>query len=130
MWLLNTHTAELKFFHGPDKVPGGYAILSHVWSDSEVSYKDWTAGRKQNGYGYQKITKICEFARETYKLEWAWVDTCCINKADSAELSEAINSMYAWYAGAAMCYAHLHAVPAGEDAHAHLLRLVAAYRGW
>ena len=33
MWLLNTHTAELKFFSGPDDVPGGYAILSHVWGN-------------------------------------------------------------------------------------------------
>ena len=33
MWLLSTHTAELKFFSSPDKVPGGYAILSHVWGN-------------------------------------------------------------------------------------------------
>ena len=33
MWLLNTHTAELKFFSGPDDIPGGYAILSHVWGN-------------------------------------------------------------------------------------------------
>jgi hypothetical protein len=49
------------------------------------------------------------------KLEWAWVDTCCIDKKSSAELSEAINSMYAWYAEAAACYAYLSDVQTSDD---------------
>ena len=40
--------------------------------------------------------------------EWVWVDTCCIDKRSSAELSEAINSMYWWYANAKICYTYLH----------------------
>jgi hypothetical protein len=35
------------------------------------------------------------------------VDTCCIDKKSSAELSEAINSMFRWYKNAAVCYAYL-----------------------
>jgi hypothetical protein len=35
------------------------------------------------------------------------VDTCCIDKTSSAELSEAINSMYTWYKNAIVCYAYL-----------------------
>ena len=38
---------------------------------------------------------------------WVWVDTCCIDKSSSAELSEAINSMYLWYQDSAVCYAYL-----------------------
>ncbi|KAE8160298.1 hypothetical protein BDV40DRAFT_302486 [Aspergillus tamarii] len=30
-------------------------------------------------------------------LEYAWVDTCSIDKSSSAELSEAINPMFQWY---------------------------------
>ena len=41
------------------------------------------------------------------KIDWVWVDTCCINKDSSAELSEAINSMYQWYAASVVCYAFL-----------------------
>jgi hypothetical protein len=26
-----------------------------------------------------------------------WVDTCCIDKRNAVELSEAINSMFRWY---------------------------------
>ncbi|KAK4461563.1 HET domain-protein, partial [Cladorrhinum samala] len=36
-----------------------------------------------------------------------WVDTCCIDKTSSAELTEAINSMYMWYANSTVCYAWL-----------------------
>lgn len=36
-----------------------------------------------------------------------WVDTCCIDKSSSAELSEAINSMFAWYRNAKICYVFL-----------------------
>ncbi|KAF2027656.1 hypothetical protein EK21DRAFT_71377 [Setomelanomma holmii] len=57
--------------------------------------------------GYMKIVKTCEIARSNYNLPYAWVDTCCINKASSAELSEAINSMFRWYEEAWVCLAHL-----------------------
>ena len=39
MWLLNTSTAEQKFFADPNDVPGGYAILSHVWDSEEDNFK-------------------------------------------------------------------------------------------
>ncbi|KAK0730325.1 heterokaryon incompatibility protein-domain-containing protein [Lasiosphaeris hirsuta] len=43
----------------------------------------------------------------TNRLEYVWIDTICINKSSSAELSEAINSMFAWYQQAKLCYAYL-----------------------
>ena len=60
--------------------------------------------------GYRKILQCCERAeKDGYK--WLWVDTCCIDKRSSAELSEAINSMYRWYENEKVCYAYLHDVP-------------------
>jgi hypothetical protein len=38
---------------------------------------------------------------------YGWVNTCCIDKSSSAELSEAINSMFLWYKNAELCYAYL-----------------------
>ncbi|KAI5992017.1 heterokaryon incompatibility protein-domain-containing protein [Pisolithus orientalis] len=58
--------------------------------------------------GYRKIIKSCEQAKDGY--EWLWVDTCCIDKQSSTELSEAINSMYRWYRNAQVCYAYLNDV--------------------
>lgn len=36
-----------------------------------------------------------------------WIDTCCIDKSSSAELTESINTMYAWYRSATECLAYL-----------------------
>jgi hypothetical protein len=40
-------------------------------------------------------------------LQYFWVDTCCINKSNNTELSEAINSMFRWYRNADKCYVYL-----------------------
>ena len=96
-----------------------YAILSHRWVDpTEVDYEEMVNLAKMNveerkdirqRLGYKKILNTCEQAqRDGY--EWAWVDTCCIDKRSSAELSEAINSMYRWYANSKVCYGYLHDV--------------------
>lgn len=84
-----------------DKDIPAYAILSHTWGDEEVSFEDWEALAKSpkrilSKKGYEKIDLACRQA-VTEGLEWVWVDTCCIDKKSSAELSEAINSMYRWY---------------------------------
>ncbi|KAK5682110.1 hypothetical protein LTS10_005235 [Elasticomyces elasticus] len=92
-----------------DAIKAPYAILSHRWGSQEVSYKEWedrNHGQLRERQGYAKIRGACEQA-ERDGLVYLWVDTICINKADNAELSESINSMYAWYQNAAVCYAHL-----------------------
>ena len=95
-----------------------YAILSHRWTQEEVNYVEMTGLAKmeegernkiRQRKGYHKISKGCELAGED-GYAWLWVDTCCIDKRSSAELSEAINSMYRWYQNSAVCYAHLHDV--------------------
>ncbi|KAI6030134.1 heterokaryon incompatibility protein-domain-containing protein [Pisolithus marmoratus] len=96
-----------------------YAILSHRWG-TEVHYDEMTGLMKMDEQdrnevrgrdGYQKIVKCCEqAARDGYT--WLWIDTCCINKDSSAELSEAINSMYRWYRNAQRCYVYLSDVDA------------------
>lgn len=88
-----------------------YAILSHTWGEEEVSYHDLTNGDYANMKGYAKIKECCSIARSR-NIAWVWIDTCCIDKASSAELTEAINSMYRWYQQAKVCYAFLEDVPA------------------
>ncbi|KAL7934994.1 ankyrin repeat-containing domain protein [Trichoderma chlorosporum] len=99
---------ELKEF-GQENVPP-YAILSHTWAEEEVSFQDMTLGRFANKKGYDKIRGCCSLARAN-GYNYAWIDTCCIDKTSSAELSEAINSMYQWYAEADICYGFLADVP-------------------
>ena len=93
-----------------------YAILSHTWGEEEVSYYDFTnqrhLARQKNGY--DKIIACCRQALSD-ELSYVWIDTCCIDKASSAELTESINSMYRWYEQAQICYTYLGDVR-GQDA--------------
>ena len=108
MRLLNTSTFELREFFD-EHIPG-YAILSHTWGREEVTLQDLAKADAKEKAGYAKITGCCKLAASD-GLEWVWIDTCCIDKTSSAELSEAINSMYLWYQNAEVCYAYLSDLP-------------------
>ena len=113
--LLHTTLLELREFEG-DKVPS-YAILSHTWEDEEVTFAlFYDVQRRQQLRGWQKILKSCE-AAALRDAEYIWIDTCCIDKSSSAELSEAINSMFRWYGDAKLCLTYLCDVDAvdGDD---------------
>jgi hypothetical protein len=115
MWLINTSTLELESFQSQ---PPPYGILSHRWGSDkdEVSFKEWNADHADisNKPGYIKILKASEVA-QSHGLGYLWVDTNCIDKSSSAELSEAINSMYRYYSAAAWCYVYLDDVSGNAD---------------
>ncbi|KAH7922396.1 HET-domain-containing protein [Leucogyrophana mollusca] len=107
MHLLNTATLKLEYHQ---QIPP-YAILSHRWGEEEVTFRDINEPHAINMKGYIKIKQCCQHAlKDGYR--YAWVDTCCIDKSSSAELSEAINSMFSWYQKARVCYAYLEDVTA------------------
>ena len=118
MWLLDTKTGQLHHFNSPEDVPGGYAILSHVWDEKEQSFQNLQRlcklsaeiGTNPRDSASPKIREFCILA-ERHGHAWAWCDTCCIDKMSSSELSEAINSMFRYYALAEVCYAYLGDVP-------------------
>ncbi|CAI4213920.1 unnamed protein product [Parascedosporium putredinis] len=84
-----------------------YAILSHTWEQDEVTFWEMQSPDSlPKKDGFAKIAFACKQAMED-DLEWLWIDTCCIDKTSSAELSEAINSMYKWYKNSEICYAYL-----------------------
>jgi hypothetical protein len=85
-----------------------YAILSHTWGadTEEVSFKDLISGTGKSKAGYGKI-RFCGEQAGRDGLQYFWVDTCCIDKSNNNELSEAINSMFRWYCNAAKCYVYL-----------------------
>lgn len=103
MRLVNTKTKQLKNFsqHGPE-----FAILSHTWGEEEVLFEDLVSGIARTRKGWSKIERCCERALAD-GFEYVWIDTCCIQKTNSAELSEAINSMMEWYERSSVCYVYL-----------------------
>lgn len=104
MRLLHTTRIEVVEFVGPCP---SYAILSHRWEEEEVTLRDLQPdGRAKQMKGYAKIQNSCGLAARK-GFQYIWIDTCCIDKTSSAELSEAINSMFRWYQEAKICYAFL-----------------------
>ncbi|KAH9203855.1 HET-R [Leptodontidium sp. 2 PMI_412] len=83
-----------------------YAILSHTWEGEEVTLEDLQNGTGTKKAGYEKIRFCAEQAKRD-GLQYFWVDTCCIDKLNSAELTEAINSMFRWYRMSTRCYVYL-----------------------
>ncbi|KAK5118757.1 hypothetical protein LTR85_007963 [Meristemomyces frigidus] len=135
MRLINTTTLALEEFLKPPE----YAILSHRWEAEEVSYEQYvsqqppkSAFRKvfaacrspdhrfskeqMKGAGYRKVAACCALAK-TRGFDWVWIDTCCIDKRSSAELSEAINSMWTWYANSEECLVYLSDVEGHSTQH-------------
>jgi hypothetical protein len=90
-----------------DNIPP-YAILSHTWGDDdqEATLRDLAEGSGNTKAGYRKI-QFCAGQAARDGLQHFWVDTCCIDKSNNTELSEAINSMFRWYRNAAKCYVYL-----------------------
>ncbi|KAL2148946.1 hypothetical protein VTH82DRAFT_1632 [Thermothelomyces myriococcoides] len=124
---------QTREFFGSQVPP--YAILSHTWGDDEVmlqQLRDGNQAELQRKTGFRKILQTCALARERDKLQYVWVDTCCIDKTSSTELSEAINSMFAWYRDAQVCYVHLVDLPPGtaDDLKTRLPSCRWFTRGW
>ena len=113
--ILHYAPSELKDFTA-NQIPA-YAILSHTWGKDadEALFADMENGGAEGKAGYNKVRRSCENASDR-SIAYIWIDTCCIDKSSSAELSEAINSMYMWYQRAEVCYAYLADVPTNMGA--------------
>ena len=85
-----------------------YAILSHRWGaeGTEITFEEMQGDTNEKKSGYKKI-RLCGKQAQRDGLQYFWVDTCCINKANKAELSLAIQSMFRWYRDSARCYVYL-----------------------
>jgi hypothetical protein len=106
---------ELKLTEDLTSPPAPYAILSHTWGadGDEVTFDDMRQNLNIEKPGYNKL-RFCANQARTNRLEYVWIDTCCINKANLAELDEAIRSMFRWYQNAERCYVYLSDITAGN----------------
>ncbi|TLS22004.1 uncharacterized protein PpBr36_09631 [Pyricularia pennisetigena] len=120
MWLINAATLKREN-RQPESTR--YATLSHTWEDGEITFQDWGVSEATGlgssastprvlladqgmSPGMIKVLETCRLAGSK-GIPYVWVDTCCIDKTSSSELSEAINSMFRWYEMAEVCFAYL-----------------------
>lgn len=104
MRLLNVDTFKLEEFLN-EELPV-YATLSHRWGHHELTFQDIDEQKAGPGPSLDKITGCCRVAKKA-GIQWVRVDTCCIDKRSSSELTEAINSMFQWYRRAVQCFIYL-----------------------
>jgi hypothetical protein len=129
MRLVNAITLQLETFNDGNVPP--YAILSHCWEEDELSFTDlvkprgWEAAQSKKGF---RKLKMCCAKACIENLDYIWIDTVCIDKSSSAELQEAINSMFRWYAQSTACYAYLSDVDINATEKMHQSRWFR--RGW
>ncbi|EXJ56892.1 hypothetical protein A1O7_07236 [Cladophialophora yegresii CBS 114405] len=107
MRLINTHTGSLE--DALAQTEPRYAVLSHCWTKDEILFPDIQSRNSERTSNHIKFWGSLQQAKSD-GLKYIWIDTCCIDKQSTAELSEAINSMYRWYQGAEYCYVYLHDV--------------------
>jgi hypothetical protein len=113
MRLLNHKSLQLEFF--TDEPYPEYAVLSHRWSGTEMNIRDLQDGKASlREVGYKKMVLTCAQAKAD-GIDYIWIDTFCIDKESSAELSESINSMFTWYKRAKICYAFMADVTCADD---------------
>lgn len=106
MRLYNVQTLELKnFLHNVPR----YVVASHRWAvGSEATIDDVRYKRNTERSGYKKVEGFARYVRQHINnVEWLWIDTCCVNQESSQEVTEAVNSMFAWYRAAELCIAYL-----------------------
>jgi hypothetical protein len=119
--VLDEREDNLKIWLERNANVSNYAILLHKWGDpeDEVTFEDMLTGREEGKKGYMKLIGCCKQARRD-RLHYIWIDTCCIDKTSSAELSEAIASMFTYYERSKVCYAFLNDVLINSSAEENL----------
>ncbi|KAH8880902.1 HET-domain-containing protein [Thozetella sp. PMI_491] len=127
MRLINTQTGSFEEFTGRDGPH--YAILSHTWEEEEFLFKEMGSSEARLKQGYKKVAATCLLAHQA-ELQYAWVDTYCIDKSSSAELNEAINSMFRWYQRSTVCYVYLADLVEGANLKTELPGCKWFTRGW
>src|SRR6267154_2576624 len=117
------------FMHSPWLMPSDvvkYAILSHRWLNKEPTYNTFEKMKKSQvtDPGFKKLMKFCDEAKK--QVDFAWSDTCCIDKSSSTELDESIRSMFRWYRNSVICIIHL----AQSETIGDILQDEWTQRGW
>ena len=117
MRLLSTDTQfglTVKYFEDPNCCPQ-YGVISHVWGKDELLYVDIVNSDYDRTWdNYKKVVACCEAARRR-RLQYVWINTCCIDWRSDLEVREAVNSRFAWYKKAVLCFAFLEDVPSSNN---------------
>jgi hypothetical protein len=89
-----------------------YVMLSHKWEENEPLFRQVihiAVYDLDTSPTHDKLQTFCKIVRDA-GFDWAWSDTCCIDKSDHFVLQEALVSMFKWYKGSALTIVFLRGV--------------------
>ena len=81
-----------------------YAMFSHRWEGNEPLFEEVVrvvVYDLEESPTHDKLQMFCKIVREA-GFNWAWSDTCCINKGDHFVLQEVLASIFEWYQGSSL----------------------------
>ncbi|KAI6011786.1 hypothetical protein EDC04DRAFT_3145675 [Pisolithus marmoratus] len=110
----------------------GYVMFSHAWQGNEPLFQDVNAVKSVWNLPDTPLNeKLRNFCKEARRLghNWAWSDTCCIDKANNSVLTRSLTSMYKWYADSAATLVFLAGV-AHPSKPGELMRSLWMTRAW
>ena len=108
-----------------------YTMFSHVWEINEPLFEKVThivVYELEESPTHHKLQMFCKIVRDA-GFQWAWSDTCCINKVDHFVLQEALVSMFMWYEGSSLTVIFLRGVRSPSQ-HGDLARSLWNTRAW
>ena len=130
MRLINCRAQPLRLDEFGDDDRPSFAILSHTWEAGEVTFQDFSNIQlRSTKNGWKKLEGACRISIES-GFDYLWMDTCCIDKQNTAELAESINSMFQWYSEADLCLAYISDYDAVSADSETLARSRWFERGW
>ena len=107
-----------------------YVMLSHKWEETEPLFQQVihiAVYDLEMSPTHDKLQTFCKIGRDA-GFDWAWSDTCCIDRSDHIVLQEALVAMFKWYQGSAMMIVFLRGVRPSERG--ALVRSIWNTRAW
>ena len=108
-----------------------YVMLSHTWEENEPLFQQvihMAVYDLDESPTHDKLQMFCKLVRDA-GFNWAWSDTCCIDKSNHFVLQEALVAMFKWYEGSAMMIVFLRGVRSASQLGA-LMRSIWNTRAW
>ncbi|KAI9567960.1 hypothetical protein HD554DRAFT_853796 [Boletus coccyginus] len=107
-----------------------YVTLSHKWEENEPLFHQVihiAVYDLEMSPTHDKLQTFCKIVRDA-GFDWAWSDTCCIDRSNHFVLQEALVAMFKWYQGSAMMIVFLRGVRPSERG--ALVRSIWNTRAW
>ena len=109
-----------------------YVMLSHRWELDEPllqKVENISIYKLEESPANLKLQRFCLLAR-SLGFQWAWSDTCCVDKVNNVVLQESLVAMFMWYRGSSLTVVYLRGVSSESQLPGGLQMSIWNTRAW